>query len=274
MRIGVLVNDFGDINIDAALVKTVEEDVVELSNGCICCTIREDLLDVLWKLLEQPDPPDYLIIEASGIADPSAIAFTFSTPGIRETARLDAVVTMVDCEQVLGNYPEDVQQLMQDQLISAQIIVLNKQDLVDEQTFRKVRQWVKEISPKASLLSASRAQIPVRLLLDVQHNPVIDDATSKKPAFRTWSFETDHPIASLRSVNHMLSNLPDGIVRVKGVLHLAEMPDQQIIVHRVGKRTEVYPGKPWGDQKPATKLVAIGLAEAELPVELQRWFSV
>ena len=273
LRIGVLVNDFGDINIDAQLIEAVDEDVVQLSNGCICCTIREDLLSVLWKLLEQPNPPDYLIIEASGVADPAAIAFTFSTPGIRETARLDAVVTLVDCAQALAGHPKDVQQLMSDQLLSSQIVVLNKRDLVDENAFQRVQAWVTELAPKATQLEAINGNVPVQFLLDVQHNPSINKRQAVKPAFKSWSLTTDKPLGSLRSINHVLSQLPAEIVRVKGVLYLEEMPAQQIIVHRVGKRTDVYPGKPWGNAKPITELVAIGVPGGDLPDDMAIWFQ-
>ncbi|MFK7848202.1 MAG: GTP-binding protein [Rhodothermales bacterium] len=275
LRVGVLVNDFGEINIDAALIETVDEDVVSLENGCICCSIREDLLDVIWALLERPDCPEYLIIEASGIADPSAIAFTFSAPGIRETVRLDAVVTLVDCDQVFDDRPADVQALMVDQLMSAQIIVLNKADRVDAARYAQVETWATEISPRAVLIKAFHGRVPASFLLDV--DLVGDTAllpTGKKPAFKTWSFTSEQPITSLRVLNHALKQLPEGIVRVKGIIYLQDMPDKQIIVHRVGKRTNVYPGNDWGDAMPCTKLVAIGLADVDLADGFAAWFGV
>lgn len=274
LRIGVLVNDFGEINIDAALIETVDEDVVSLENGCICCSIREDLLDVIWALLERPDCPDYLVIEASGIADPSAIAFTFSTPGIRETVRLDAVVTLVDCEQVFDERPAEIQELMVDQLKSAQIVVLNKSDQVQSDQYDQIEKWATEISPRAVLLKATYGRVPASFLLDVDlAGDTVFAPTGEKPAFKTWSFSSDQPITSLRALNHALQQLPAGIVRVKGIIYLQDMPDKQIIVHRVGKRTEVYPGNNWGDESPCTKLVAIGMTDIDLGDDLTARFG-
>lgn len=262
LRIGVLVNDFGDINIDAELIETVEDDVVQLSNGCICCSIREDLVDVILKLLEMPDRPEYLVIEASGVADPSAIAFTFTTPGIRETARLDAVMTVVDCEQAMQDYPEDVAQLLHDQIRSAQIVVLNKTDLVPAERVEAVVTWAQKLAPQSTVLRTSHGALPASLLLDVFAGNAADfpdhHKHGKKPAFQTWSFVSDQPVASLRLLSHLLRQLPDEIIRVKGFVYLQDMPDRQILVHRVGKRTEVHPGRPW-EGTPQTRLVAIGM---------------
>ncbi len=266
LRVGVLVNDFGAINIDAELIETVEEDVVRLSNGCICCSIREDLVEVIWGLLGQPDHPEYLIIEASGVADPSAIAFTFATPGIRETARLDAVVTVVDCEQAMNEYPDDVEQLMHDQIGAAQIVVMNKIDLVSVERVDAVSEWVHAISPRCTILKTTHGQLPASLLLDVfEHDtpaPTSDHLHkhTEKPVFQTWSFTSETPVANLRILSHVLSQLPDEIIRVKGFVYLQDMPDRAIIVHRVGKRTEVHPGEPW-QSIPQTRLVAIGIGD-------------
>lgn len=263
LRLGVLVNDFGAINIDAALVETVEDDVVALSNGCICCSIREDLLTAVLQLLGRPDPPDCLIIEASGVADPSAIAFTFSAPGIRETARLDAVVTVVDCAHVFDRVPEEVQQLMEDQLAAAHIVLLNKMDLVDDAAQLRVTEWVTARAPRAARLPATQGKIPANLLLNTGRavdatQPSGSSPGSARPAFKTWRYTSSEPLPSLPHLNHMLHQLPEEVIRVKGMVYLRDMPERQIIVHRVGKRIDVQPGSAWpGEAK--TQLVAIGL---------------
>lgn len=269
LRIGVLVNDFGDINIDAELIQAVEDDVVQLSNGCICCSICEDLVAVILQLLDMPDHPDYLVIEASGVADPSAIAFTFSTPGIRETARLDAVVTVVDCEQGMQDYPADVQQLLHDQIGAAQIVVLNKTDLVPAERVAEVAARVQELAPQSTVLQTSHGALPASLLLDVFREDAATDTPDRhmqhkqgeQPAFQTWSYVSDQPVASLRVLSHLLRQLPEEIIRVKGFVYLQDMPEREIVVHRVGKRTEVHPGGRWkGD--PISRLIAIGLKGA------------
>lgn len=269
LRLGVLVNDFGAINIDAALVQTVEDDVVALANGCICCSIREDLLEAVLQLLGRPNPPECLVIEASGIADPSAIAFTFAAPGIRETARLDAVVTVVDCAGMFAPVPADVQQLMEDQLVAAHIVVLNKQDLVDEATQKRVADRVAVLAPRAALLPATHARVPADILLNTSRAPrTVPASVSNKPAFKTWRFTSNAPLPSLPHLNHLLQQLPDEVIRVKGVVYLRDMPDRQIVVHRVGKRIDVHPGEPWAGEA-LTQLVAIGLPGCVLGEEWQ-----
>lgn len=266
LRIGVLVNDFGAINIDAELIEAVDEEVVELSNGCICCSIREDLLSVIWTLIERPNPPDYFVIEASGVADPSAIAFTFSTPGIRETALLDAVVTVVDAAHVLDDFPDEVQQLMEDQIAAAQIVVINKIDLVDEAHLQNVRAWVRLKAPAAEFLESTHGEVPASLLLDVgRASPVSSEPPAKASTFVHWQFESSAPIDSLRVLNHLMKQLPEGVIRVKGVIYLRDMPGTKIIVHRVGKRLDVRPGAPWDDETPQTRLVGIGLPGTVVP---------
>jgi G3E family GTPase len=131
LRIGVMVNDFGAVNIDAQLVDAIAGDVVDLSNGCVCCTMRGGLVQQTLKLLSRRNPPDYLVVEASGISDPVGVAGAFRTTALREQTRLDAVVALVDVEHIRDAYLD--QQLIHDQLASADVIVLNKVDLVDEQ---------------------------------------------------------------------------------------------------------------------------------------------
>src|SRR5271155_2402779 len=104
LRVAVLVNDFGAINIDAELVVGVRDDVVSLSNGCVCCTIRDDLVDTVIATIDRPEAPEYILLEASGVADPSGIAMTFVDPELRDRIRLDSITCVVDADQVFA-YP-------------------------------------------------------------------------------------------------------------------------------------------------------------------------
>ena len=111
LRIAVMINDFGALNIDAQLVSAIEDDfTVNLENGCICCNIRDDLLAQTLALLRRPDPPEYIIVEASGVSDPMAIAETFTLTEISHLLYLDSVITLVDAEQ-FGNLTGDYQRL-------------------------------------------------------------------------------------------------------------------------------------------------------------------
>ena len=100
LRVAVLVNDFGSINIDADLVVGVESDVISLANGCVCCSIRDDLLEAVTQVLARPEQPEYVVLEASGVADPAGIAVTFTDAGLRDRIRLDSIICVVDAEQV------------------------------------------------------------------------------------------------------------------------------------------------------------------------------
>ena len=104
LRVAVLVNDFGSINIDADLVVGIENngDVISLANGCVCCSIRDDLLDAVTQVLARPEQPEYVVLEASGVADPVGIAVTFTDAGLRDRIRLDSITCVVDAEQVFS----------------------------------------------------------------------------------------------------------------------------------------------------------------------------
>ena len=102
LRVAVLVNDFGSINIDADLVVGVQDDVISLANGCVCCSIRSDLVDAVMQVLTRPERPEYVVLEASGVADPAGIAVTFTDDGLGESIRLDSIICVVDAEQVFA----------------------------------------------------------------------------------------------------------------------------------------------------------------------------
>ena len=138
LKIGVLVNDFGAINIDAQLVAGVEGETVNLSNGCICCTIRGDLLKETLKLLRREDPPEYIIIETSGVSDPIAVANTFLVPEIKPLVRLDSILVVVDADHIL-TLDEENFGLALDQIAAADIVVLNKVDLVTAEELEDIK---------------------------------------------------------------------------------------------------------------------------------------
>ena len=138
LKIAALVNDFGAINIDAQLVVGVEGDAVNLSNGCICCTIRGDLLKETLNLLRREDPPEYIIVETSGVSDPIAVANTFLLPEIKPLVQLDSILVVVDVDHVLSLDEENLG-LALDQIAVADIMVLNKVDLVTEQELEEIK---------------------------------------------------------------------------------------------------------------------------------------
>ncbi len=165
LKVAVMVNDFGSINIDTQLVVGVEGEAIALANGCICCTIRGDLLNSALQLLGRREPPEYLIIEASGVSDPWAVAETFALPELRPYFQLDGVITVVDAEY--ARQQQHYEDLIVEQISAADIVVLSKVDLVGEEQKIAVEAWVRQIVPQARILPAVHGELPLNLLLGV-----------------------------------------------------------------------------------------------------------
>src|ERR1700723_2735112 len=137
-RFGVIVNEIGEIGIDGKLVETQTEDVVELSNGCVCCTIRKDLVKGVQKLLKR-DKLDYILIETTGVADPGPVAQTFlNVPQLQQYARLDSIITLVDAENIRHQIKDA--EVAREQIALADFILLNKTDLVSQDELKEVQE--------------------------------------------------------------------------------------------------------------------------------------
>jgi G3E family GTPase len=165
LKTAVLVNEFGEIGIDNELLVTTGEDMVELSNGCICCTINNDLVEAVYKILERPEKIDYLVVETTGLADPLPVALTFLGTDLRDLTRLDSIVTVVDAD----NFSIDLfnSQAAENQIAYADIILLNKSDLVDEADLDLLEVRVRDMRPGARLLRSVKGQVPLPLILSV-----------------------------------------------------------------------------------------------------------
>ena len=166
LRTAVLVNEFGEVGIDNDLLITTGDDtMVELSNGCICCTINNDLLEAVYKVLERRDKIDYLVVETTGLADPLPVALTFLGTELRDLTRLDSIVTVVDSE----NYSVDLfnSQAAYNQIAYGDIILLNKADLVDEGDLDTLELKVRDIKEGARILRTTQSQVPLPLILSV-----------------------------------------------------------------------------------------------------------
>src|SRR5579859_5038646 len=159
LRLGVLVNDFGAINIDQRLVDVMAGESMSLTNGCVCCSMRGSLVTTVLDLLRRPNPPEALLIEASGIADPASIAAAFRTSALRAHTRVDGIVTVVDAENARNPRLDGV--LIAEQIRTADIILLNKADLVDESARRDLVAWMHTLAPNARIVPTVRANVPV-----------------------------------------------------------------------------------------------------------------
>lgn len=165
VKTAVLVNEFGEIGIDNELIVSTSEDMVELSNGCICCTINNDLLEAVYKILERQEGIDYLVVETTGLADPLPVALTFLGTELRDMTRLDSIVTVVDSE----NFSLDLfnSQAAYSQITYGDIILLNKADLVSEEKLTDLETRIREMKEGARILRTTKAEVPLPVILSV-----------------------------------------------------------------------------------------------------------
>jgi G3E family GTPase len=281
LKLAVLVNDFGSVNIDAAAVAatSVDGNTVSLSNGCICCTIRGDLLQAVEDVLA-PDaaPVDAVIIETSGVSDPLEVAMTFrDVPRMQALVHIDSIVAVLDAEQ-FPTLEREYAVLAMNQIGVADLVVLNKMDLVDDDQREQVRKAAQRIMPKARLFETSHADVPLELLLGVGRYDIAQlgdrdglnvhvhergeihdhhDHTDHTTVFETWTWTSVKPL-SANAIKRVLDNLPTGIYRLKGQLYI-EGEAQAVTVHVAGTRVTLTDGAPF-DGIPLSQVVAIGAA--------------
>ncbi|KAF0652668.1 GTPase, G3E family protein [Cyanobium sp. Copco_Reservoir_LC18] len=165
LKTAVLVNEFGEIGIDNELIVATGDDMVELSNGCICCSINGELLEAVYRVLERPEPVDYLVVETTGLADPLPVAMTFLGSDLRDLTRLDSIITLVDAEN-FG--PETLQgEVGRSQIVYGDMILLNKCDLVSEERLEQLEAELRSIKSEARILRSVKGEVPLPLLLSV-----------------------------------------------------------------------------------------------------------
>ena len=277
-------NDFGSINIDADLVVGVanDGDIITLANGCVCCNIRDDLVAAVTQVMARPEQPEYLLLEASGVADPSGIALTFMDDDMRDRIRLDSIMCVVDAEQVFA-VPE-MMELKLRQVAFADMLILNKIDLVTREEIGRIKAWLDDRFHRYRLVEASGGNVPLAILMSVgRFDPARLDGTPPQDqpdhppdcdvpdcghhvyghrhdhaqAFRTWSYETAAPL-SVEALRETARTLPASVYRCKGVVHTAETPGRRVILQVVGKRVDIAVGDAWHGREPRTRIIAIG----------------
>ena len=165
VKTAVLVNEFGEIGIDNDLIIATGEDMVELSNGCICCSINGELLEAVYRILDRPDPVDYLVVETTGLADPLPVAMTFLGSDLSDDTRLDSIITLIDAE----NFSDEILdgEVARAQVVYGDILLLNKCDLVSEERLAAVESRLREIKTDARILRSVKGDVSLPLLLSV-----------------------------------------------------------------------------------------------------------
>lgn len=258
--IAVVVNDFGDIDIDASLIDARSDSTLALANGCICCSLVDGFASAL-DTIDGLDPrPRRLLIETSGVAEPTSVAAYAHRPGFE----LDAVVVLADASQVQSKARDKyVGDMVVRQLAGADIVVLNKTDLAGD--LAQTHAWLDQTIGSATIVHAENSAIPLGLLFAPNPSASSGDATQLPQGVQTadelftkGAIEFDEPVdeAELLSI---ISTLPLSVVRAKGFAWTTEQPDMAMLVQRVGERTTIRPWQPWTDmdRPAATHIVTI-----------------
>jgi G3E family GTPase len=265
LRVGVLVNDFGAINIDASLVESVEENTINLINGCVCCEVRDDLVVSLEELLNRSQTVDYVILEASGVADPGGIVMTFLDWKYEQMMMLDSITCLIDAEGIFAQADDqELTGLKLRQIGFADLVVLNKTDLVGREHIEVVRDWIGLHMNRVRIVESVRGDVPLEILLGSGRFDGVsalnhEAARQPDPAgdmFDRWAFTTERrfSIADLESM--VERELPASVYRCKGIVYGSDQPDVALVLQIVGRRTtlEVLDGPGPG----RSEIVAIG----------------
>ncbi len=265
LRIAVIVNDFGAVSIDSELIIGVESGTVSLANGCVCCEIRGDLVAAVDSVLGQDRELDALVLEASGVAEPSGIARTFTSEVFRSPVRLDGIVAVIDAEQLPAQAEDTTtRDLVFGQIGYSDIVLLNKIDLADRTQVDAVRNFVHDRLPAVRIIETSHAQVPFHVLLGI--GPTETAATvghgtdgdhhHGSGAFQHWTYTRDAP-ADIDALLASIRLLPRSVYRIKGFVHNAHDPGHRYLLQVVGQRGEAHRFDEWADRPPSTELVII-----------------
>ncbi|HAX80561.1 MAG TPA: cobalamin biosynthesis protein CobW [Cyanobacteria bacterium UBA11372] len=299
-RIAVLVNEFGELGIDGELLRSCQvcdedEDpntnIVELTNGCLCCTVQEEFLPTMQQLLQRRENLDCILIETSGLALPKPLIQAFRWPEIRTGATVDGVVTVVDCEAVVSgtlaanldaleaqrkadpnlDHETPIEELFEDQLACADLVLLSKVDRVDDQTQTQVQNWLKQQLPESvKIVPCESGEISADVLLGF--NAAVEDNLESRPSHHDEEEDHEHD-EDINSVHFVLNRefepqaLVDSlkqlvqqheIYRVKGFVAVPNKP-MRLVLQGVGSRFEHFYDRLWqGNELRETRLVLIG----------------
>jgi G3E family GTPase len=252
-RISAIVNDFGAINIDAELIADAADTVVGLKNGCICCSLQGDLLRTLKLVLSQPVQPDHIVIEASGVADPRGITETLMDPILWHDIRLDAVVAVVDADEVAANPARLRDELWRAQVEAADFIALSKTRENSDEALRAELVWLN----KTLVFETDGDALPIEALLVIDRpQPVPGQAKVGASRFTSIEWQSSGPVA-LDRFQAAIDRLAPKLIRAKGIVSFVERPGQSFLLQLVGRRATL---RPFPKFEPDCRLVLIAEA--------------
>lgn len=288
-RIALIVNEFGDVGVDGELLAAcgvagcTEDDIIELANGCLCCTVADEFLPVMQALLDRADPPDHIIIETSGLALPKPLVKAFHWPEIRSRVTVDGVIAVVDTAAVSAGRFADTPEMMaqpdhdnpleevfEDQLLCADMVLLNKTDLVNEAELERVHADVtNSLRPGVKIVQTARSAIDPIIVLGL--SAAAEDDLAARPSHHDLEEGHDHDDFESFAVHlpeitdtHALTEklvaaiAAHDILRLKGFLAVEGKAARQV-VQAVGARMECWFDRPWksGEDR-LSRLVVIG----------------
>jgi G3E family GTPase len=262
-RIGVVVNEFGEVGIDGQLIVADQEVLIEISNGCVCCTVRADLVASVKELLVRTQQGtdkrlDRLIIETSGLADPAPVLQTFlADPDLREQVELESVITVVDAYHFRRQLGDAI---VREQIAFADVVVMNKADLVAEGALELLDQEVRSLNRTAAVVTATNSQVPADFLLGVRRFSLPTLLEIEPDLLNDAPHDHEHD-ASIQScalvecgaldpdrfnrwINQLVQQHGQQLMRMKGVLHFSSEP-RRFHFHSVHMLLEASPGRPW-----------------------------
>jgi cobalamin biosynthesis protein CobW len=299
-RIALIVNEFGDIGIDGDILRGCglescrDEDIIELANGCICCTVADDFIPTMSKLLGRAEPPDHIVIETSGLALPQPLVRAFNWPEISTRVSVDGVITVVDAQALAnGRFADDeqalaaqrsadpnldhenpIEELFEDQLNCADIVLLNKTDLLDALCVERVASELSaKLRPGARLVPTENGRIDVRALLGLgaqaelditnrpSHHELEGEAEHDHDDFETFVVSIETELSDRKAFLERIRKTvaTHEILRLKGFLAVRNLPSR-LLVQAVGPRVDAYFDRPWRSDEPRLgNLVVIGL---------------
>ena len=289
VKTAVLVNEFGEIGIDNDLVVTTGEEMVELSNGCVCCSINGELMEAVERIMDRPEPMDYIVVETTGLADPLPVAMTFLGSELRDQTRLDSIITLIDAE----NFDDEVlaTEVGRSQVIYGDILLLNKCDLVSEDRLQTVEQQLRDVKNDARILRSVKGDVPLPLMLSVglfESDKVVGSESKHTSqdsdhdhshghdhpdhleieGFTSLSFQSDGPFALRKFQNFLDNQMPQEVFRAKGILWFNES-EKRHVFHLAGKRFSIDDSEWPGDRKNQLVLIGRDLDHDRLRQQLQ-----
>ena len=243
-RMVVFVNDFGALNIDVDLIETRQSDRISLKNGCVCCTLNQDLVRGIATELRAIDttPPDALLIETSGIADPRALDSSLHALELAGLIRIDAKLYVLDADR-FASYPYDEAETVIDHAAASDLVLLNKVDLARASALTHLHATLAEAAPYTRVAETTYCDLPIDCIVTPQSHieafkPTrVIDHTQR---YLSWTHETSVPLSRAR-FDAFVAQLPRSVMRAKGILFFEESPNLPMVFHLVGHRVSITP---------------------------------